>query len=155
MKLVSLMLMLVLMGGCPATRSLDITGEFAWLEGSWRLLDAETPVYEVWSLEGEEWQGESYAAVQGMKVPTERIRLFKEGGRVIYAQQVKGRDGGNPVDFVLTAREEGRYTFSNPEYAFPSSITYVRVSDIAMKVQIQGIREGAFTEIWLEYVRKS
>jgi hypothetical protein len=147
-------LLLPLLLSCGGGRTADIASEFAWLEGTWKLLDAEMAVYEAWHLEGEEWQGESYAAVDGMKVPTEKIRLYREGDRIVFSQRVKDRDNGEPVDFLLTEKKRNQYTFANPDYPFPSSITYTRVSDVAMKVRISGQRNGAWTEVFLEYVRK-
>ncbi|MBP6185753.1 MAG: hypothetical protein KA479_12490 [Saprospiraceae bacterium] len=141
-------------GSCQTGQNKDIGKEFEWLAGTWKLLDTETPVYETWVLEGQEWQGESFAAVSGMKVPTEIIKLYREGENIIFSQRVKDRDNGDPVDFVLSKTDKNSYTFSNPDYPFPSEITYSRISDVAMKVKISGRRNGNYTEVFLEYVRK-
>lgn len=145
---------LLLLGSCTSAINTDIGKEFAWLAGTWKLLDAETSVFEAWVLEGQEWQGESYAAVNGMKVPTEKIKLYREGEQIIFSQRVKDRDNGEPVDFVLKKKEKNSYLFVNPEYSFPSEIMYIKVSDVAMKVKISGKRDGNYTEVFLEYVRK-
>lgn len=154
MKIFPVLMLIAVLTGCGSSSVTDVTREFAWLEGTWKLLDTEMAVFEAWHLEGEEWQGESYAAVDGMKVPTERIRLYRQGRQIIFSQRVKDRDGGEPVDFILTTRKKNAYTFSNPDYPFPSEITYTRVSDVAMKVHVSGMRNGAWTEVFLEYVRK-
>ncbi len=145
---------LIIFSACSTSRSDEIGNEFKWLAGTWKLLDTETPVFETWVLEGQEWQGESYAAIKGMKVPTEKIKLYREGDNIIFSQRVKDRDNGDPVDFVLSRSEKGSYTFSNPEHSFPAEITYSKVSDVAMKVKISGKRDGQYTEVFLEYVRK-
>lgn len=155
MRIFALLLLTIVAGACHRNDGKDIIREFAWIEGTWKLLDTEMSVFEAWYPEGREWQGESYAAVNGMKVPTEKIRLYREGDRIVFSQRVKDRDGGEPVDYVLTGQDKNSWTFSHPDYYFPSEITYTRVSDVAMKVRIKGIREGQFTEIFLEYVRQS
>ena len=141
--------------GCAGMQQEDIGPEFAWLAGTWKLLDAESDVFESWVLEGAEWQGESYAAIAGMKHPTEKIRLYREKGRTVYSVRVKGQNGGLPVDFVLSAKDKGSWTFSNPGHDFPREITYIRVSDVALKVHLAGLRDGAYTEVRLEYVKKA
>lgn len=141
--------------GCGALQQEDIGTEFAWLAGTWKLLDADSDVFESWVLEGAEWQGESYAAIAGMKHPTEKIRLYRDKGRTVYSARVKGQNGGQAVDFVLSARDKGSWTFSNPGHDFPREITYIRVSDVALKVHLAGLRDGAYTEVRLEYVKKA
>lgn len=141
--------------GCAGLQQEDIGTEFAWLAGTWKLLDADSDIFEHWVLEGAEWQGESYAAIDGMKHPTEKIRLYREKGRTVYSARVKGQNGGQPVDFVLSARDKGSWTFRNPGHDFPQEITYTRVSDVALKVHLSGLRDGTYTEVRLEYVKKA
>ena len=51
--------------GCAGMQQEDIGPEFAWLAGTWKLLDAESDVFESWVLEGAEWQGEWQCKCQG------------------------------------------------------------------------------------------
>lgn len=149
-----IILFVLFTSGCFSPQRTDIVKDFEWLSGTWKLLDAKTNIYEAWHLEGEEWQGESYAAVNGMKVPTEKIKLYKEKGFVIYSQRVKDRDDGAPVDFVLTERGKNRFTFSNSKYTFPQTITYNKVGDVGLKIKLTGEKDGQPTVMMLEYVRK-
>ncbi len=141
--------------GCTGLQQEDIGTEFAWLAGTWKLLDADSEVFESWVLEGAEWQGESYAAIAGMKHPTEKIRLYREKGRTVYSARVKGQNEGRAIDFALSAKDKDSWTFSNPGHDFPREITYIRVSDVALKVHLKGMRDGAYAEVKLEYVRKA
>lgn len=154
MRSTALFTFLLIVAACHSGKRVDVAREFAWLEGTWKLADAESDVFEAWQLHDGAWHGESYAAVAGMKVPTEKIRLYAEGREVIFTQRVKDRDDGAPVDFRLSERTRKSWTFTNSSYPFPSTITYTRVGDVGMKVDISGIRDGDPVEIALEYVKR-
>jgi hypothetical protein len=154
MRIVTVWAMIMVLSACQSGKRVDLDREFAWMEGTWKLADASSEVFEAWHMEDGEWRGESYAAVAGMKVPTEKIRLFAEGREIIFSQRVKDRDDGRPMRFQLSDRSRKSWTFTHTADAFPSAITYTRIGDKGMQVRISGQRDGDPVEIALDYDRQ-
>jgi hypothetical protein len=142
------------LGACGGSSEVDLEKDFEWMAGTWKLVDASSEVFEMWQWENGKWAGESYAAIQGMKVPTEKIDLLQEGTTIIYRQRVKDRLNGDPVDYNLTERSRRTFTFQTDTDIFPKEIIYTRSGGNGMKVEVQGNRDGEWTRIQLEYIKQ-
>lgn len=127
-----------------------------WLEGHWRG-PADEGVWEAIysSPEGGLILSLNKQIVDGQLVLFEIEQFRIEDGRVVMAPAPSGRP--SPVVFTLTSHdvEARRAVFENPSHDFPQMLTYHRLAEDELRIQIQARREGSLFGFELNLVRQS
>ncbi len=127
-----------------------------WLEGHWRGPADEGEWEAIYSSpEGGLILSLNKQIVDGKLVLFEFEQFRIEEGRVVLAPAPSGRP--SPVVFTLTNHdvEARRAVFENPSHDFPQMLTYHRVAEDELRIQVQARREGSLFGFELNLLRQS
>ena len=152
------LLTIVLAIGIVACKtSVDPFGDLKNLKGSWEMkFEGGASVIETWEQVNDTlYRGMSYEVTNGDSTLTERLQLVSRNDEIFYIPSVIDQNEGNPVEFKLTKREGGSFTFENPQHDFPNTIKYVFHGNDSLTASISGPFNGEVRELDFEYVRKS
>lgn len=115
----------------------------AFLEGSWKVENKES--YEHWDkLNDRLFKGISYGLKNGMMVVTEYVELNVQKNRVTYTANVINQNNGNGVSFIMT-KSDSIYVFENPNHDFPKKISYKKLNDLEVFVQVSDGKQRGFS----------
>lgn len=110
------------------------TGLPQFLEGSWKMENKE--VFERWDVLSEEsMKGFSWKMEEGQMIVTEYLDISRRNGKLIYTATVVDQNEGKGVEFVLKSAGE-TYIFENPDHDFPKRISYQKLSDSEIWVEV-------------------
>ena len=125
----------------------------AWLEGDWVRQTRRGLAVETWSQVGSHtMEGTATVEVDGVPRPTEYMRLEIFGDEIfLVAKPVQNEF---PTGFLLVASTDTEWTFSNPNHDFPQKITYVRVGEDELLVQIEGPMDGEVRTVDFRFTRR-
>jgi len=114
-----------------------------WLVGKWEMKLGDTLSSENWVMKNDStYTGISMDVVAGKDtIRFEQITIEQRGVDIFYVPVVKGQNDGKPVDFKMTAFEDKKLTFENPEHDFPKKIIY-SISGDTLLPSIYGPMEG-------------
>lgn len=110
-----------------------------FLAGKWQVENSE--IYEQWdSLNADAMKGVSwYPDNDGIKI-MEYLDISRNDGGITYRATVPGQNGGKEISFTMT-RTIDTICFENPDHDFPKRITYRRVNDRELAVELSDGRE--------------
>lgn len=110
-----------------------------FLKGTWKLENTE--IYEQWdSLNADAIKGISWYPDNGGIKIMEYLDISRNDGGVIYRATVPGQNGGEGISFTMT-RNNDTVCFENPDHDFPRRISYYRVGDRELAVELSDGRE--------------
>jgi len=114
-----------------------------WLIGDWENKSPQGDLSESWQkINDSVYKGQSYFIKGKDTLHFESIVLSETGGAVKYSPQVKGQNDDKPVDFKLTSATDKQLVFENPAHDFPQKITYAKVTNDSLVVEISGMQQG-------------
>ena len=130
------------------------------LAGSWEDVSKDNAFYEEWEMIGEKHlQGRGYVlssqdSAAADTVFIERLQIVEMGKYLKYIVQLSGGSNDEQVEFTMNEVDENSITFANPLHDFPKIITYEIVSNMEMRVYLDGKKDGAFGETRFSFVRR-
>lgn len=114
-----------------------------FLQGTWKTENKET--YERWDkLNDETLKGFSYRMKDGQMAVSEYLEIAKKGNDIVYTATVLQQNAGKGIDFKLT-KSENVYSFENPSHDFPKKISYQKLSETEVLVQVSDGAQKSFS----------
>lgn len=114
-----------------------------FLQGTWKTENKET--YERWDkLNDETLKGFSYRIKDGQMMVSEYLEITKKGNDIVYTATVLQQNAGKGIDFKLT-KSEDVYSFENPAHDFPKKISYQKISETEVLVQVSDGAQKSFS----------
>ncbi len=114
------------------------------IQGKWKLQDKDT--YEEWYLNDDNiLEGSSFRIMQGTKVVSEYLKLFKEEDTMYYSAQVLNQNEGKAIRFAFKETKDRCTSYENPEHDFPKRIEYCFVDESTLKVNVSDMGNKGFT----------
>jgi len=138
MKYLFTSLLLGLMGTCAAQSSFP-----DFLQGTWKV-EAEE-LYEHWDKPNtQHLKGFSYSIKDGQLAVSEYLDITQKGKDIIYMATVLNQNQGKGIEFLLTS-SDSVFIFENLNHDFPQKISYRKLADSAIFVQVSGENRKGFS----------
>jgi uncharacterized protein YciI len=130
---------LILLVSCLASAQSNFPD---FLHGTWKMENKE--VYEHWDRINENsLKGFSYKVENGQISISEYIDIVRVGKDIIYTATVLNQNQGKGVNFKLI-KTDNAYAFENPKHDFPKKITYKKISEIEVFVEVSDGKQKGF-----------
>ncbi len=114
-----------------------------FLQGTWKMENKE--IYEHWDkLNSQTLKGFSYKLKNGHKEISEYLDICERDNQTIYTATVINQNNGKGIDFTLT-KTDSTYTFENPAHDFPKKISYQKLADNEIFVQVSDGKQKGFS----------
>lgn len=113
----------------PKDRKLDT---FAWLEGTWQIVDTAysnygIQVFEKWEKSGDSaYHGLTYSVNQGDTEILEALQIVNREKDMYYIATVNNQNGGESVPFKMQYATGDSMCFGNTTHDFPKYIHYFK-----------------------------
>jgi uncharacterized protein YciI len=114
-----------------------------FLQGTWKMENKE--VYEQWDrLNENSLKGFSYSLKNGQMTVSEYLDIYQVKTNIIYTATVLNQNQGKGISFKLTQTGD-TYTFENPKHDFPKKITYQKISETELFVEVSDGKQKGFS----------
>ena len=114
-----------------------------FLEGTWKVENKE--IFEHWDkLNENSLKGFSYTTKSGEVLVSEYLEISKAEKDIIYTATVLNQNQGRGVSFKLN-KVGDTYAFENPKHDFPQRITYNKISDSEVFVDVSDGKQKGFS----------
>ncbi len=114
-----------------------------FLQGTWKMENKE--IYEHWDkLNSQTLKGFAYKLKNGQMEISEYLDISERDNQTIYTATVINQNSGNGTEFKLT-KTDSTYTFENPVHDFPKKISYQKISDNEVFVQVSNGKQKGFS----------
>lgn len=114
-----------------------------FLQGTWKMENKE--IYEHWDkLNSQTLKGFSYKLKNGQMEISEYLDISERDNQIIYTATVINQNSGNGIEFKLT-KTDSTYTFENPVHDFPKKISYQKISENEVFVQVSNGKQKGFS----------
>lgn len=113
-----------------------------FLQGKWKVEGRD--VYEHWDkLNEEALKGFSYQQKDGSMTISEYLEIKRKNNGIVYTATVLNQNQGKEVDFQMI-RSDSVFTFENRLHDFPKRISYTKITNDILQVEISGSNEKKF-----------
>ncbi|MDY0083598.1 MAG: DUF6265 family protein [Ignavibacteriaceae bacterium] len=114
-----------------------------FLHGTWKMENED--VYEHWDkLNSRILKGFSYKIKNGQIEISEYLDISEKNNQTIYTAAVINQNNGKGIEFKLT-KADSTFTFENPDHDFPKKISYQKLSDNEIFIQISDGNQKSFS----------
>ncbi len=114
-----------------------------WLLGKWENNSENGNLSESWKKVNDSiFQGQSYFIKGKDTLHSEQIKLEQKGAALIYISTIKGQNNDEPITFSQNDTIEKQLAFENPKNDFPQKISYSKITNDSIVIQISGIQQG-------------
>jgi hypothetical protein len=124
------------------------------LVGTWRTEKKNGVLYESWQKNSDDqFDGKSFKITNADTIVLERVRLAREGTRIVYAVRVDGENDGKETLFYLREIKGNDYIFEDKEHDFPQRVVYNMQSGNTLHAYIEGEIGGKSKQSEYNYIR--
>ena len=146
---------ILVISGCSNSQgdAKKIFNKLQWIEGKW--VSTDVPNYsEAWKRANDTcYEGLSYAPSQSDSLVEERPKIVRRNDSIHFISEIEEQTvEGLTQDFVMTSNSIDTVVFANNGYNYPNRITYKRINDTLMKVNVE--RKSLEGQIKFEYTLK-
>jgi hypothetical protein len=114
-----------------------------WLLGKWENNSAEGNLSETWTKVSDSiFNGESYFIKGKDTLHFEKMQLKQKGAALFYISSIKGQNNDEPITFSQNDTIEKQLIFENLKNDFPQKISYSKITDNSIIIEISGIQQG-------------
>lgn len=114
-----------------------------FLQGTWKVENKE--IYEHWDrLNSQTLKGFSYELKNGQMEISEYLSISESNNQTIYTAAVINQNNGKGIEFRLT-KSDSIVVFENPDHDFPKKISYQRLTDNEVFVQVSDGQQKGFS----------
>jgi hypothetical protein len=146
---------ILVISGCSNAQddAKKIFNKLQWIEGKWVSTDVQN-YSEVWKRVNDTlYEGLSYAPSQSDSLVEERPKIVRRNDSIYFVSEIEEQTiEGLSQDFVMTSHSNDTVVFANNGNNYPNRITYKRINDSVMKVNVE--RKSADGQIKFEYTLK-
>jgi len=154
-RLFTAIVVILVVSGCSNTHgdSKKIFDKLQWIEGKWVSTDVQN-YSEVWKRVNDTvYEGLSYAPSQSDSLVEERPKIVRRNDSIYFISEIEEQTvEGLTQDFVMTSNTTDTLVFANNGYNYPNRITYKRINDTIMKVNVE--RKYIEGQVKFEYTLK-
>jgi len=113
-----------------------------FLQGTWKMENKE--IFEHWDqLNDNTLKGFSYTLKFGQMTISEYLDISRINEEITYTATVLNQNQGKGISFKLT-KTDSVFTFENPDHDFPKKITYQKLNDTEIFVQVSDGNQKGF-----------
>ena len=154
-RLFTAIVVILVVSGCSSSHgdSKKIFDKLQWLEGKW--VSTDVPNYsEVWKRINDTcYEGLSYAPSDSDSLVEERPKIVRRNDSIHFISEIEEQTvEGLTQDFVMISHSNDTVVFANNSNNYPNRITYKRINDTLMKVNVE--RKSLEGQIKFEYTLK-
>ncbi len=114
-----------------------------FLQGTWKVENKE--IYEHWDkLNNNSLKGFSYNTKDGALNVSEYLEITQANKDIIYTATVLNQNQGRGISFKLN-KVGDTYSFENPKHDFPKKISYKKVSETEVFVEVSDGKQKGFS----------
>ena len=70
------------------------------------------------------------------------MQMKQKGAVLFYISTIKGQNNDEPITFIQNDTIEKQLVFENPKNEFPQKISYSKITNESIVIQISGIQQG-------------
>lgn len=134
----------------PDTSTKEVS--FDGILGKWEDISSENKFEEIWSKTSDDlFVGQGYVLSYSDTIFIESLKIERDMGDWTYYAQV-GQDNSG-VPFKMVSNDNNRIVFENMTHPFPQRIIYELISNVEMKVFIEGDENGVFRKMRFSFVK--
>lgn len=154
-RLFTAIVVILVVSGCSSTNgdSKKIFDKLQWIEGKW--ISTDVPNYtEVWKRVNDTlYEGLSIAPSGSDSLVEERPKIVRRNDSIHFISEIEEQTvEGLTKDFVMTSNSIDTVVFANNDNNYPNRITYKRINDTLMKVNVE--RKSLEGQTKFEYTLK-
>ena len=114
-----------------------------WLIGKWENNSENGNLSETWKKVSDSlFQGQSYFIKGKDTLHSEQMQLEQKGEALLYISTIKGQHNDQPIIFTQNDTIEKKLVFENPNNVYPKKISYSKITNDGILIQISGIQQG-------------
>ena len=114
-----------------------------WLLGKWENISDNGNLIESWEkLNDSTFNGQSYFIKEKDTLHFEIIQLKQKGEDLFYVSTIRGQNNDKLISFKLTNATEKQLDFINLKHDYPQKVSYIKISNDSLLIQISGIQQG-------------
>ena len=139
-RLFTAIVVILVVSGCSSSHvdSKKIFDKLQWIEGKW--VSTDVPNYsEVWKRVNDTcYEGLSFAPSNSDSLVEERPKIVRRNDSIHFISEIEEQTvEGLTQDFVMTSHSTDTVVFANNGNNYPNQITYKRLNDTLIKVNIE------------------
>lgn len=136
-------LILLTLASCKKSKGVSKIVGNDWLLGKWENKSDNGNLLEIWKKANDSlFLGESYFIKGKDTLHSETIELQQKGENLLYVSTIKGQNNDKPITFVQNDTIEKQLFFENLKNNYPQKISYSKIKNDSIDIQISGIQEG-------------
>jgi flagellar basal body P-ring protein FlgI len=145
----------LLISSCSSNsgNSKKIFNKMNWIEGKW--VSTDVPNYsEIWKRVNDTcYDGIAVSPVESDSLVEERPRIVRRNDSIYFISEIEEQTiEGLTQNFVMTSTSTDTLVFANNDKNYPNRITYKRMNDTIMKVDVE--RKSLEGPVKFEYTLK-
>ncbi|WP_395049130.1 DUF6265 family protein [Flavobacterium sp.] len=142
-KTILILIIAVTLTSCLKSKETSKIVVADWLLGKWENNSENGNLTETWKKVNDSiYNGESYFVKGKDTLHAEQIKLEQKGEALFYISTIKGQNNDEPVTFIQNDTIEKQLVFENPKNDFPQKISYLKITNDSILIQISGIQQG-------------
>jgi hypothetical protein len=111
--------------------------------GKWENTSENGNLSETWTKVSDSiFKGQSYFIKGKDTLHSEQIKLEQKGEALFYISTIRGQNNDEPIAFSQNDTIEKQLVFENSKNDFPQKISYIKITNDSIVIQISGIQQG-------------
>lgn len=136
-------------------KSFENLARLHWLIGNWNNITLEQQSYENWRKDNDSTlKARSFTLVKSDTVFAERVTLQQIENDIYFTAVAYNQNDDQPVTFKMISKDNGVFTFENPEHDFPTRISYSNPVKDSIHAWIEGTVEGQPRKVDFYFIRQ-
>lgn len=142
-KVILSLLILLFFASCQKSKEVSKIIVADWLLGKWENNSENGNLSETWTKVSDSiFNGESYFIKGKDTLHFEKIQLKQKGAALFYISTIKGQNNDEPMPFSQNDTIENQLVFENSKNDFPQKISYSKITNDSIVIEISGIQQG-------------
>ncbi|MBF2708414.1 DUF6265 family protein [Flavobacterium soyangense] len=142
-KIAALLILVLTQNSCNKSKESSKIVVADWLPGKWENKSVDGDLLEIWKKTNDSlYDGASYFIKGKDTLHFEEIQLKQKGETLFYVSTIRGQNNDEPVTFVHKPEIEKQLVFENLKNDYPQKISYSKITNDGIVIQISGIQQG-------------
>jgi hypothetical protein len=142
-KTISILFLILVFTSCLKSKEASKIIVADWLLGKWENTSENGNLSETWTKVSDSiFKGQSYFIKGKDTLHSEQIKLEQKGEALFYISTIRGQNNDEPIAFSQNDTIEKQLVFENSKNDFPQKISYIKITNDSIVIQISGIQQG-------------
>jgi hypothetical protein len=142
-KTISILFLILVFTSCLKSKEASKIVVADWLLGKWENTSENGNLSETWTKVSDSiFKGQSYFIKGKDTLHSEQIKLEQKGEALFYISTIRGQNNDEPIAFSQNDTIEKQLVFENSKNDFPQKISYIKITNDSIVIQISGIQQG-------------